>query len=267
MRPPSGCQRSLDRAVAAAAAARYTNRIAAVDRAHGETLVMFAREPLPGRVKTRLAAALGTAGAASLYAAFTEDLCAALARRFRLTVACSPTPASPYFARLARRHGVTLAAQGPGDLGARMQRLAAAALAGARRVVLIGSDVPTLSPARVSHAFAALRRSRVVLGPSLDGGYYLLGLRGPLLATMFTRMPWGGPRVLARTLERLRAARVRPHLLPCWYDVDVPRDLVLLERHLALLATLGEAVPRRTRGALRRASARPRPARAAMDAG
>jgi hypothetical protein len=84
---------------------------------------------------------------------------------------------------------------------------------------------------------------------------------------MFTRMPWGGPRVLARTLERLRAARVRPHLLPCWYDVDVPRDLVLLERHLALLATLGEAVPRRTRGALRRASARPRPARAAMDAG
>jgi len=210
---------------------------------------MLAREPRPGAVKTRLAPALGAAGAARLYRAFTADLCAALAPRFALTLACAPSPERPYFRHLARRHGLALIAQGTGDLGARMRRLAAAGLRDARRVVLIGSDAPTLPAELVAAAFRALARAPVVLGPSLDGGYYLLGLRAPV-PDVFTRMPWGGDRVLARTLARLRRAGVTPALLPCWYDVDTGADAALLGRHLAVLAACGARPSPRTARAL-----------------
>jgi uncharacterized protein len=203
-----------------------------------EALVMLARLPEPGKAKTRLAPALGAEGAAALYRAFTEDLCAVLSPHFPLTLACAPDAAQPYFRRLARRFGLALVAQGEGDLGARMRRLAAQALADVPRVVLIGSDAPTLPVELVRRAFAALGRVRVVLGPSLDGGYYLLGVRPPL-PDVFTRMPWGGAQVLARTLRRLRVRGIPHTLLPWWYDVDTAADLATLRRHLALLAALG----------------------------
>jgi rSAM/selenodomain-associated transferase 1 len=201
-------------------------------------LILFAREPVAGSVKTRLVPALGRAGAARLYAAFTADLCAALAPRFALTIACSPDPARPYFRGLARRHRVALVPQGDGDLGARMRRMATAALARRSRVVIVGSDIPTLPPDLVESAFRALRRRRVVLGPSLDGGYYLIGLRAPV-PDVFSRMPWGGPRVLERTLARLRRERIGAVLLPPWYDVDTPADVALLADHLRVLAPAG----------------------------
>ena len=210
---------------------------------------MMARAPVAGAVKTRLAAALGDAAAVALYRAFTEDLCAALAPRHAMVLACTPGTADPFFAGLARRYGLTLLAQGAGGLGARMRRVALTVLARAPRVVVIGSDAPTLPPAHVADAFRALETRRVVLGPSLDGGYYLLGLRAPV-PDVFTRMPWGGAQVLARTLRRLAAAAVRPALLPCWYDVDTPTDLALLRRHLTVLSTLGTTPCPRTRRVL-----------------
>jgi rSAM/selenodomain-associated transferase 1 len=212
---------------------------------------MLVRDPVPGRAKTRLVPALGREGAAALYRAFTEDLCAVLGPRFPMALACDPVPEGPWLTALARRHGLALVPQGSGDLGARMRRIAGAALERAARVVLVGSDAPTLPPERVSAAFRALRTARVVIGPSLDGGYYLLGLRAPL-PPIFTRMPWGGAGVLARTLRRLRAARVRPALLPCWYDVDTPADLGLLQRELAVRGVLSAAPCPRTRRALAR---------------
>lgn len=226
-------------------------RIRATGRHASETLVMFVRDPEAGPVKTRLAAALGVGGAAALYRAFTADLCAALSPRFTLVLACAPGAGGRYFARLARRFGVGLVEQGDGDLGARMRRVARAVLAGASRAVLIGSDVPTLPPERIAAAFTALRRVRVTLGPSLDGGYYLLGVRRPL-PDLFSRMPWGGDQVLRRTLARLRRARLRTYLLPWWYDVDTAADLALLRRELALRAALREPAGARTRRALAR---------------
>jgi hypothetical protein len=215
---------------------------------------MMARAPVPGAVKTRLAAAVGAAAAAALYRAFTEDLCAAFAPRHAMALACTPDTADPFFARLARRYRLTLLPQGPGDLGARMRRVAATALARAPRVVLIGSDAPTLPVTYVADAFRALRTWRVVLGPSVDGGYYLLGLRAPV-PDVFTRMPWGSAEVLRRTLRRLAARAVRPALLPCWYDVDTPADLAALRCHLAVLATLGQVPCPRTRRAVVRLDA------------
>jgi rSAM/selenodomain-associated transferase 1 len=212
---------------------------------------MFARVPEPGVVKTRLAPALTATDAARLYRAFTEDLCARLAPHFRLVLACSPAPEHPYFTGLARRWGCELTAQGDGDLGARMRRAASAVLATAPRAVLIGSDAPTVGVEAIRGAFGALRRARVVIGPSIDGGYYLLGVRAPL-PPIFARMPWGSARVLARTLAALRGARITPAILPCWYDVDTPADVALLRRHLCVLATLGAAPCPRTARVLRR---------------
>ena len=211
---------------------------------------MFVREPIPGTVKTRLVPALGAAGTAALYRAFIEDACARLAPHVPLALACSPSggEGDGFVATLARRRGFPVIAQGEGDLGARMRRVATTALASAPRVVLLGSDAPTLP---VEHVTAALRllapgragrhgnRRRVVLGPSLDGGYHLLGLRPPV-PDIFGRMPWSSEHVLARTLARLRRARIVPELLPWWYDVDTPADVDLLARHLTLSLTLGD---------------------------
>ncbi|MBI3768796.1 MAG: TIGR04282 family arsenosugar biosynthesis glycosyltransferase [Deltaproteobacteria bacterium] len=240
---------------------------------------MLVREPIPGTVKTRLVPAFGAAGAAALYRAFVEDACARLAPCVPLALACAPLPATAaaapsFVARLARRHGVPVMSQGEGDLGARMRGIATAALASMSGVVLLGSDVPTLPVARVIAALRALRSrgvrpprgvrpratpTRVVLGPSLDGGYHLLGLRAPV-PDIFRRMPWSSDRVLARTLARLRRARITPTLLPAWYDVDTPADVDLLTRHLALLATLGEDRCPRTRRVLARLRRRHRDA-------
>jgi rSAM/selenodomain-associated transferase 1 len=210
---------------------------------------MFVREPLAGDVKTRLAATLGREGAAALYRAFVEDTCARLATRLPLALATASD--GGFIGAIARRHRLPVIAQGAGDLGARMRRVAETALRRVRHVVLIGSDLPTLPIAHVTAAFRALARARVVLGPSLDGGYYLLGLRAPV-ADVFTRIPWSTERVLARTLVRLARARVRPRLLPCWYDVDTPADVELLRRHLATLAVTGENPCPRTRRMLAR---------------
>jgi rSAM/selenodomain-associated transferase 1 len=232
---------------------------------------MFVREPIAGAVKTRLVPALGAGGAAALYRAFVEDVCARLAPRVPLALACAPEAgADGFVATLARRRGWPTFAQGDGDLGTRMRRVAKAALASASSVVLVGSDVPTLPVGHVTAALRALaprrggerrRRPRVVLGPSFDGGYYLLGLRAPL-PDIFRRMPWSSERVLARTLARLSRARIVPALLPGWYDVDTPADLDLLARHLDVLATLGEEPCPRTRRVLarvrRRRGVRPR---------
>jgi rSAM/selenodomain-associated transferase 1 len=212
---------------------------------------MFARVPEPGAVKTRLLPTLAATDAARLYRAFTEDLCARLAPHFRLVLACSPAPEHPYFGVLARRFGCELTAQGDGDLGARMRRAAAAVLATAPRAVLIGSDAPTVGVEAIRSAFGALRRARVVVGPSIDGGYYLLGVRPPL-PPIFARMPWGSARVFARTLAALHRARIAPAVQPCWYDVDTPADVALLHRHLDVLATVGARPCPRTLRVLRR---------------
>src|SRR5207249_11979533 len=117
---------------------------------------------------------------------------------------------------------------------------------GSRRVVLIGCDSPDLPPERVGHALHALESVPLVLGPSDDGGYYLIGA-SQLRPEPFEGVEWGSSSVLAKTLEILRKNDIRFSLLPAWYDIDRPEDLYRLKaslrpgraRHLrALLSTL-----------------------------
>lgn len=204
-------------------------------------LLVFAKAPRPGRVKTRLASALGGEGAARLYAAFLDDTWATVTalRGMRSELwAASAEDAAGLAPRACR-------VQTGGDLGARMHGAMADALGRASRVILVGSDHPTVPPALFSDAARALETHEVVLGPSADGGFFLVGARGAAVA-FDSGVRWSSRHALADTLDGLAGRSVR--LIRPWYDVDTPEDLHVLGAHLALrpaAAPLTAAVLRR----------------------
>ena len=138
---------------------------------------------------------------------------------------CAPDTSDPFFRECERRLGASLHAQGDGDLGARMQRAFESALAGAERAILVGSDIPALSPRYLRDADQALARGDdAVIGPAEDGGYALIGL-SRCDPELFRDIPWGGSEVLAQTRRRLVALSWRSSELPVLWDVDRPEDL------------------------------------------
>jgi rSAM/selenodomain-associated transferase 1 len=189
-------------------------------------LVVFARAPRPGEAKTRLVPLLGPQGAAALQAQLTERALATAraAALGAVELRCAPDAEEPFFRACAQRYGVRLAAQGGGDLGARMLRACAAALADHEHVLLIGSDCPAMTTRYLRRAQRALRDGRdAVLGPAADGGYVLLGL-ARLDPRLFAGIEWGTERVLAQTRARLAALGWRWLELPALWDVDRPED-------------------------------------------
>jgi rSAM/selenodomain-associated transferase 1 len=170
------------------------------------TLIVFCREPLAGHTKTRLIPRLGAAGAAELAGAFILDAlakCRALAPG-RIVIAGSvPGGAenSRYFRRASRRFGAELIDQGVGSLGVRMARAREPYRAGG--AVLFGADTPSLPTRLLGRSVALLRRASVVIAPSLDGGYYLVGVRSPM-PDIFRAVAWGRSNVLSETVARLR---------------------------------------------------------------
>lgn len=202
-------------------------------------LIVFVREPVPGQTKTRLAGELGADRAARLQGALALDLCERLGRRFEMTVAVDANPGSAYFQDLATRTGAKLVPQGPGDLGARMARVLEMCLrAGDPAALLIGTDLPALPEGHLVAAATQLESHALVLGPAADGGYYAVGASRAALprwddvaGRLFTGIEWGGPSVLHDSL--VRAGGLDVVLGPAWYDVDDPRDLAPLVRHLA----------------------------------
>ncbi len=210
-----------------------------------ETLIVFAKAPVLGSVKTRLAKERTAHEALVLYAGFLMDIAATCARwrgekiavdqNRRLVVYAAPDADDPVMAEFARRAGAATAVQVEGDLG---QKLKAAFEAefqrGARAVCAIGADSPTLPVGMLDEAFRALLWERAVLGPTFDGGYWLVGAQRPA-PDLFTDIPWSSPSVLARTLGRLRAQQVEGHLLPFWYDIDEAVDLERLVWHVKTL--------------------------------
>lgn len=200
-------------------------------RPAADVLVVFARCPEPGRVKTRLAGAVGAVPAASLYAAFVTDLRARFAAApFAVRWAVAP-PDDGFAARFAIPRDETFVQDGD-DLGTRMH--AAFAHVGAQgfaRCVLIGSDMPQLALATVEHAFAVLEDADLVLGPARDGGYYLIAARRPL--EVFGGIAWGTGSVLAATRARAAELGLKVALLDEGFDVDEAADLQRLEALLA----------------------------------
>jgi hypothetical protein len=210
--------------------------------AHGKTaLVVFAREPQRGRVKTRLVPPLTRDQALALHTACLQSTAALAASlppsvRLRLYLSSRSLPAARRVARgLQLPPRLQVRVQGGDDLGARLARaFAELGAEGHDRVVVVGSDSPALPRRRLQSAFAALGRAEAVLGPARDGGYYLIGLRLPCagLSRLFRRIDWGTPRAFRQTRARLRAAGLRLRLLPPGDDVDTAADLNRLHRNL-----------------------------------
>lgn len=186
-------------------------------------LVVMAKHPAVGRVKTRLAAAIGPEAAVALARAFVEDLAARL-RPLPYEVTWAYWPPEAPFAALVP--GIRCRPQRGADLGERMAAAIAEQLAAAPGPVLvIGADAPHVPAAALAEAARALRtETDLVLGPAADGGYYLIGLRAPAPA-LFTDVAWGTATVLAETQARAARAGLRTVLLEPCFDVDEPDDV------------------------------------------
>ena len=205
-------------------------------------LALFARPPEPGRVKTRLARVVGPAFAAALSAAFLADVlerCLDVAGASTTLYVAGDPNHSALDAIVEAVNGAPplRRAQAPSpELGIRMRVALEEGIAEAGACVLIGSDLPTL-PRRVladAARILATAEADVVLGPSADGGFYLVGARGRVPA-LFEGVRYGTRHALTDTLALARRdARLRVALLPPWYDVDTARDLRLVSAHLAL---------------------------------
>ena len=206
---------------------------------HPLRIAIMAKAPVPGLAKTRLAPALGAAGAAALAERLLRHAVAkaAGAAPGRVTLWAAPDATHPVFVDLAQRHGLRLAVQpATADLGARMAAVFAEGdAAGPGAQLLMGSDIPALCSQTLRRAAAALQDHAVVFVPALDGGYALVGLRHGaearhpgLHAALFRQMVWSTAQVMAQTRARLAALGVVATELPAVPDIDEPADLAHL---------------------------------------
>lgn len=195
------------------------------DPVYGRALVVFARAPEIGRVKTRLAADVGTERALTIY----RELGGRVLEGVRglpdceLVVAYTPEGGGETV-REWLGGDVRLEPQSGDDLGARMlAAITQRTREGAERVVVIGTDCPSVDGDVVEHAFARLDSADVVLGPATDGGYYLIGMTRPR-PEIFRDVPWSSPETLAITLERAEAHGLSVALLEERRDIDTIED-------------------------------------------
>lgn len=195
-------------------------------------LLIFAKAPVPGRVKTRLAGQLGARGAAELYKKLLHRTLriAHTARLCPIELWCAPDARHGFFVACRREYGIRLRRQCAGDLGRRMNHALNRTLADGYAAVLIGGDCVSLGEVELRTAFDLLTAGHAaVLGPAADGGYVLIGLNQPC-PTLFRGIAWSTPTVLAATRRRLRRTGMHWAELPPGWDVDTPADLRRLRR-------------------------------------
>ena len=194
----------------------------------GTRIVIFAKAPVPGRVKTRLIPALGPEGAAAL----ARDMLLATWRAAESvttadTELClSPDPDHPDWEGLLPP-GASPTAQGEGDLGERLARAARRVASEGDRVIFVGTDCPALTASRLEGACRELERHDAVIHPAHDGGYVLLGLKRADDG-LFRAIPWSTPSVARETIARIGALGWSLHVGETFRDVDEPDDLQYL---------------------------------------
>jgi rSAM/selenodomain-associated transferase 1 len=199
-------------------------------------LVIMAKQPAVGRTKTRLCPPLAPVEAVALYEALLRDtiMLATSLVGVRLAIAVTPPEAIDAFRRISPPGTLLLPIAGK-DIGDCLnQALGRLLTTGYAPAIAMNSDGPTLPADYLRQAVAHLNDVDVVLGPSEDGGYYLIGLSQPQ-PELFVDVEWSSERVTAQTLARADAMGLRVAVLPPWYDVDTVHDLGRLQADLASL--------------------------------
>ncbi len=211
-----------------------TGPAATVPTSARPVVVVMVKAPMPGTVKTRLSPPLSPADAARLAAAFAQDTVAGLRRIApALLIAYAPAEGHAALEHLLSP-GLLWTAQRGQDLGERMEAALADAHAhGFGPLIVVGTDSPTLPLAFVLEAVSALRSKQadVVLGPTDDGGYSLIGVRRPAPG-LFDTVAWSTPLAYAQTAANAERLGLRLHVLPPWYDIDTADDLARLRREM-----------------------------------
>lgn len=210
-------------------------------------LALFARRPVPGRVKTRLIPALTARLACRLHEAMLADAVAVLAAApanerwlYWADDALDASGAAPD-AAVPVPTGVGERVQQGADLGERLERAFAELLADGARAVVFGSDCPWLLAEHIERAFGELEHADMVVGPASDGGYTLIGLRAPR-AELFRGIEWGSPHVLAQTLERVSTSGLSVGKLETLDDLDTAEDLLRAVERLFRLHSRGTSL-------------------------
>ncbi len=199
------------------------------------TVGLFAKRPVPGAVKTRLAAAIGADEATRFYEVSLRTLLTRVRGLDLRRVIAYAGGSEADLAWFQQFEGFDLWPQPAGGLGEKLTAWFEFACATDDRVLVIGSDSPTLPVEYIMDAIAALDSHDCVIGPAHDGGYYLLGLRRPV-PQLFAGIEWSGPQVFSQTLERAAEQGLRVFQLPAWNDIDEVADLTLLHEQLMRLA-------------------------------
>jgi rSAM/selenodomain-associated transferase 1 len=204
-------------------------------------LIVFAKNPIPNQVKTRLLPKLSADQAASLYRAFLTDWCETLAKlsNVDLVIAYTP-PESQSDLQALIGNDVTYIPQTGADLGVRLTSATQWACDnGYKKILIVGSDSPTLPLTYISKGIVDLDSCDIVIGPSMDGGYYLIGFSSDNLNVVvpyiFEEIAWSTAHVLRQTVERIYTLNATFKLLPPWYDIDTPEDLSFLHAHLSAM--------------------------------
>jgi uncharacterized protein len=210
-----------------------------------DALLVVAKQPFPGQTKTRLCPPLSYSQAADLYECFLRDTLDIMrqVRGVQYRIGFLPEDAQDYFHQLAP--DMDLACQLGTSLGERLDNLLTQALVnGFGRAVIMDSDSPTLPPEYISQAFDQLNDADIVIGPTRDGGYYLIGMKEPQ-SHLLREVQMSTPRVLGDTVVLAEATGLTVSLLPTWYDVDMIDDLYELDEEIARLSKNGSAAATR----------------------
>lgn len=204
-------------------------------------VIVFAKNPIPNHVKTRLIPRLSAEQAAALYRAFLTDWCETLSElsTIDLIVAYTPEGSQDNLQNIIG-DAVTYIPQIGDGLGERLTSATHwASDEGYEKIIITGSDSPTLPLTYISQTVDALDTCDIVVGPSVDGGYYLIGFSTQnitaIVPTIYEGIAWSTKNVFQQTVERIYRINVKLRLLPVWYDVDTPEDLDFLQAHLSAL--------------------------------
>jgi len=192
-------------------------------------VIVFAKAPVPGSVKTRLIPTLGANHAAMLHAALVERALLTAARsQADVLLACTPSVDEHFFIECGEDFDIDLTSQGEGDLGERMLRALNAALKSHSRAAIVGADCPAVTARHIDTALAALSTHDVSIIPAEDGGYVLIAARR-IHAAMFAGIAWGTDTVMAQQRRALAAVGLSLHESAPLWDVDRPDDLAQLK--------------------------------------